>query len=257
MAAPKGKEHRPRYQRVSDFFHEEKNYPGESAVIRVRADTLDSFTRERRFGNVLDVACGDGMVAFRILDRCEQLTLLDISRNMIDRARKNIPVGMEDKVKFIKDDILTQDLPGESYDLIICTGLMAHVDDPPLLISKLSNLLNDRGLLFLQNTDSRHCYSKLVRVYRRLLARLREEAYSLHCIPNRRLRRWYHGHGLTAIARYRAMVSFLFLGPVLKEKFKFEIIRFIFGKPERKRMQSLGHDHLILLRKIHAEQRNP
>lgn len=243
-------------EKVDAYFGEIRNYPEENAVIKVRARALECFTRGMQFNHVLDVACGDGKVAYRILDRSKRMTLVDLSESMIQRAKANLPGQMIKKVDFIHGDILETSLAKEGFDLIICTGLMAHINNPIELIKHIASLLKDDGLLFIQHTDSLHWYSLLVDTYRRVLSVFRKEAYTLNSISKRKFLKWCSDNGFIVIERFRSMVSFMLLGPVLKENAKYQIISKLFGDAENKRRQYCGHDYLFMMikKKIEADE---
>src|ERR1700756_4690438 len=61
--------------------------------IRLRAETVDEFTREGHYRNALDIGCGDGSISLPILSRCDHLTLVDVSQKMLHRAACRIPPG--------------------------------------------------------------------------------------------------------------------------------------------------------------------
>ena len=73
---------------------------------------------------VLDVGCGSGIPAgkYFVGHGCE-LTGFDLSEVMIELARKNVPEG-----DFFKADILTVDLPSETYDMVISFYCVFHIE---------------------------------------------------------------------------------------------------------------------------------
>jgi len=74
--------------------------------------------------SVLDVGCGSGIPAgkYFVGHGCE-LTGFDLSEKMIELARKNVPAG-----DFFKADILTVDLPAETYDMVISFYCVFHIE---------------------------------------------------------------------------------------------------------------------------------
>ena len=50
---------------------------------------------------ILDIGCGDGSLSLPLLDDRSRLTLLDFSEGMLERARQNIPPGMNTRVEIV------------------------------------------------------------------------------------------------------------------------------------------------------------
>jgi ubiquinone/menaquinone biosynthesis C-methylase UbiE len=234
---------------VAGYFDQEKNYPSDNAVIAVRTDALRFFSEGLFFENVLDVACGDGAVPLGITDRFRLLSLMDISEKMLERAKARTPEEMKERITFHRGDMLEAPLPPASFDLIICTGLLAHIRETEDYIRRMASLLRPGGYLFLQSTHSRHPYSLVVRLYRKLLSGLRKESYPLTQIPRKRLEGYLQKNGLRLEKSYASVVSFLFFSKLMKEGGKKSTIYRIFGSPSRPRRQSLGQDKLYWLKK--------
>ena len=118
-----------------------------------------------------------------------------------------------------------------------------------MYIQKMATLLRPGGFLFLQSTHSRHPYSLVVRLYRKLLSVLRKESYPLTQIPRKQLEGCLRNNGLRMEKRYASVVSFLFFSKLMKEGGKKSTIYRIFGSPSHPRRQSLGQDTLYWLKK--------
>lgn len=234
---------------VAAYFDQESNYPSDNAVIAVRRDALRFFSEGLFFDNALDVACGDGAIPLGITDRIGHLSLMDISEKMLERTKAGIPEEMKERIGFRRGDILEAGLPSASFDLIICTGLLAHVRETEKYVQMMASLLRPGGFLFLQSTHSRHPYSLVVRLYRKLLSVLRKESYPLTQIPQKRLEIYLQKNGLRLEKSYASVVSFLFFSKLMKEGGKKSTIYRIFGSPSHPRRQSLGQDTLYWLKK--------
>ena len=92
---------------------------------------------------VLDVACGTGVLFPDYLARGASVTGIDISPEMIKLAeRKYAGTG----VRFICGDIETADV-GQDFDAIVVYNAFPHFPDPERLITHLSGLLTEGGVL--------------------------------------------------------------------------------------------------------------
>lgn len=98
-------------------------------------------------GSVLDLACGPGNISRYLLQRRPDLNVLgiDISANMVDLARKNIPGA-----RFIKMDCRNFEDLGKKFDAIVggfCLPYLSQVESAQLMLAAGRALVNG-GLLY-------------------------------------------------------------------------------------------------------------
>lgn len=105
----------------------------------------------REGSRVLDVACGTGVLIPDYIRRGADVTGIDISPEMIKLAeRKYAGTG----VRFICGDIETADV-GQGFDAIVVYNAFPHFPDPERLITHLSGLLAESGVLTVAHGMSR------------------------------------------------------------------------------------------------------
>ena len=105
----------------------------------------------REGSRVLDVACGTGVLIPDYIRRGADVTGIDISPEMIKLAeRKYAGTG----VRFICGDIETADV-GQGFDAIVVYNAFPHFPDPERLITHLSGLLAECGVLTVAHGMSR------------------------------------------------------------------------------------------------------
>ena len=105
----------------------------------------------REGSRVLDVACGTGVLIPDYIRRGADVTGIDISPEMIKLAeRKYAGTG----VRFICGDIETADV-GQDFDAIVVYNAFPHFPDPERLITHLSGLLTEGGVLTVAHGMSR------------------------------------------------------------------------------------------------------
>jgi tRNA (cmo5U34)-methyltransferase len=80
-------------------------------------------------GHVLDVGCGAGNYTLKLLEHLPNLniTLIDLSRPMLDRATERVSRSTTGHIKTIQGDIREIDLPNEDFDIIVAAAVLHHL----------------------------------------------------------------------------------------------------------------------------------
>ena len=81
--------------------------------------------------HVLDVGCGAGNYTLKLLQRLPDIdvTLVDLSRPMLDRASERIGAIFSGKVNMIQGDIRDVNLDEERYDIVLAAAVLHHLRD--------------------------------------------------------------------------------------------------------------------------------
>jgi 2-polyprenyl-3-methyl-5-hydroxy-6-metoxy-1,4-benzoquinol methylase len=218
--------------------------------IRVRVETVQRFTRARYFDRVLDIGCGDGAISLPLLPRCGRLTLLDLSRSMLDLARRRIPAERAEDVEIIAGEFMRAALKPRSYDLVCCIGVLAHVDSPAEVIAKVAKLVKPGAWVILEFTDSFHFWGVPVVLYQKLLSIARPQPYKLNRLRKKQILGMCRDNGLKVSGLYRYG-----LPPVGSHKFlgqdeMYRAVRQVFGPSDQNRKRWMGNQFIYLLQKI-------
>ena len=93
---------------------------------------------------VLELGCGNGEPAARLLAPGRQYTGVDISAEQLRRAQELVPSG-----SFVKADYTTLDFPPSSVDAVVALYTFGHVplDELPGLLSRIASWLRPGGHL--------------------------------------------------------------------------------------------------------------
>lgn len=94
--------------------------------------------------SILDLGCGSGNLAIELAKKTEDVTGIDISKTMIDLAKKN---DIEKKVKWIQMPVEHFDFKKEKYDLIISYESFHLFSNKAKLIKDCANALKSGGTL--------------------------------------------------------------------------------------------------------------
>lgn len=157
---------KPRIDTVKTFFDSPDTYLLRNSTIPARVSIIKRMLRDRRFENYLEIGCGDGSIGLSLLRAERNCTLLDLSANMIERARNNTPPQLIKNVTYISGDASLYN-PTHKFDLVLCIGVLAHVESVDKFIADLTQLVNQNGLLLIQFTDSRSLWSRLNRFFQK------------------------------------------------------------------------------------------
>ena len=105
---------------------------------------LDEFiARLASDARVLDLGCGPGLPATRLLADRFEVTGVDISEAQLEAARRNVP-----EASFVHDDLMHVDFPPESFEGVTAFYSIIHVprDEHRQLFERVSRWLVPGGL---------------------------------------------------------------------------------------------------------------
>jgi ubiquinone/menaquinone biosynthesis C-methylase UbiE len=115
--------------------------------------------------NVLDYCCGLGETSVLVAKHGGYVTGIDISENEINSALKlyKDTKNVKGTCKFIIQDAENTDFEDKSFDVIVCNGVLHHLDLDKAYM-ELSRLLNDSGQIIaieaLKHNPFIHFYRK-------------------------------------------------------------------------------------------------
>jgi len=139
---------------------------------------------------VLDIGCGAGNYDVQLLQQINaplELTLVDLSQPMLDKAKERIAEISDSEVILVKGDFRTAPLKQRHYDAIIATAVLHHLrddDDWRNAFKKLHSLLKPGGSLWVfdlvEHADPRVQDFIYREKYGEYLADLKDEVYRDH-----------------------------------------------------------------------------
>ena len=96
---------------------------------------------------VLDVGGGAGHQSFPLAQAGYDVTLLDSSPAMLDKARARLPEGM--RVEFVEADgeDAAAAVAGRQFDAVLCHGVLGYLDEPDAMVDQLCRCVAPGGLV--------------------------------------------------------------------------------------------------------------
>jgi 2-polyprenyl-3-methyl-5-hydroxy-6-metoxy-1,4-benzoquinol methylase len=95
-------------------------------------------------GKVLDVGCGNGIISLHLGQYGHDVTGIDVSNRTIEKANEINPfVNVKFKVQSAEDLVAS----GELFDVIICSEVLEHLQNPAALVKVLNRSLKTDGRL--------------------------------------------------------------------------------------------------------------
>jgi ubiquinone/menaquinone biosynthesis C-methylase UbiE len=111
-------------------------------------DCLLSLAALRRGENVLDVACGTGLVTFRAADAVGpsgSVTATDISDAMVAAVTEEARRRGIDTVRALRMDAESAELPDAAFDAALCALGLMYVPDPVVALGEMRRTLVSGG----------------------------------------------------------------------------------------------------------------
>jgi ubiquinone/menaquinone biosynthesis C-methylase UbiE len=149
---------------VRHFFNNLSYLKNSSDRIAVRSDIIKKSFNGLENKQILDIGCGNGSLSSHFLEKGNRVTMLDISEKMLEEAKSGIRPEQLDKVTFVNDTVDALD-DCRKFNLILCVGVLAHVEDPARLLEKIDRLLADDGYLVLETTPNPYPLGKVLWPY--------------------------------------------------------------------------------------------
>lgn len=125
-------------------------------MVRMIASNLSAHGKSLSGSKILDVGCFTGDLMCTLRDEGADVYGVELQKEAADIAEERLPG------RIYNEDILDQggSLPREAFDVVTLLGVVEHVTDPALLISRARMFLKEGGVLVIQTP---HASSALAR----------------------------------------------------------------------------------------------
>ncbi|HEV7774429.1 MAG TPA: class I SAM-dependent methyltransferase [Conexibacter sp.] len=115
--------------------------PG-NPLIELEQPIVWSLVERLPRGRALDAACGTGRHARRLVELGHDVTGVDLTPEMLERARAEVP-----QATFAEADLRALPFEDGAFDLAVCGLALAHLDDMTAGVGELARVLRPGGRL--------------------------------------------------------------------------------------------------------------
>ena len=126
---------------VYDLFANHINRRANEALCAAVAEEI------RPEDEVLECACGTGLLSGVIAERCRSLVATDLSERMLQVARRKL--GSRPNLTFRQGDILHIDFPDESFDAVVAANVIHLLKEPERALAELDRVCRKGGRLII------------------------------------------------------------------------------------------------------------
>ncbi|KLE11021.1 methyltransferase [Aliarcobacter butzleri L355] len=141
---------------MSRFDERAKNWDKKQTTLD-KSDACINHLKEKidfsNIKNILDYGCGTGLIAFNLVEENNEVLGLDNSYGMIEEFNKKVKEKNLSNIKAKKHNILEEDLPKNSFDLIVISMSLHHIEDIDMFFKKSFEALKNGGYICVNDLD--------------------------------------------------------------------------------------------------------
>jgi len=119
--------------------------------LEILVDLIQKITSKP--SKILDAGCGDARPLIELLKRGFDICGYDASDAMLKVGKDALRLIQEDENRIWKGNIYDSQGPADTYDSIVCMGVIQNLPDHPSIFSEFQRVLKPGGRLFV-NTDN-------------------------------------------------------------------------------------------------------
>jgi ubiquinone/menaquinone biosynthesis C-methylase UbiE len=210
--------------------------------IKVRVATVKEFVKDTAPRKILDIGCGDGSLSSHLLNENSRLTLIDRSKSMLEIAAARIPPELSSHVEILNQDFMAAQLAEKSYDLVICVGVLAYVEQLRLFLAKIASVLAPGGTVIMECSDGSHFIRRAYRAYSALRRNLGTGEFETVARSSAEVVETFKELGFEPIGRFRYSQTLPVLRKILPQSLSYEAVRLIYGNATHNRASWLGSE---------------
>ena len=140
---------------IDHFKNKSKSWDMSSMRVQNAKSIADLIVKNIKFietMDVMDLGAGTGLLSYFIAPHVAKIIAVDNSPSMLEEF-KNKASEFDSETEIMVADISTDDL-GRTFDGIISSMTIHHVEDTKALFSKLYAMLNENGFIAIADLDT-------------------------------------------------------------------------------------------------------
>jgi ubiquinone/menaquinone biosynthesis C-methylase UbiE len=149
---------REHYDRMFREYEDKSRHSAYMNLVRSKY-SLDRWAERVSGRHVLDLGCGYGDAALRLVAEHCIVTGLDISKHFVYRARET--VGGSDRADWVQGDAERLPFADKVFDAVVSFGTLHHLLHPETAIAEVARVLKPDGWLFAVEPNAIACRSTL------------------------------------------------------------------------------------------------
>ena len=126
---------RDSYNQWSSTYDENPN-----STVAIDELYFPDFYKDWQNYRVLEIGCGTGRHTKRLFEQNNTIHALDVSEGMLLLAKKKLP-----EVKFTHNDFMDEKLEANSFEKILVSLVIEHIEDLDRFFQKIRLILKDNG----------------------------------------------------------------------------------------------------------------
>lgn len=139
-----------------DYFKDKAAaYENDSDRVATRHEIADAISERIKLNSdmsLMDFGSGTGMLLERIAPKVAKITAVDISTSMNEQLR-NKRADIDCELEVLEIDLCTECLI-QTFDGIISSMTMHHIDDVPAMFTKMHSMLKPGGFIALADLET-------------------------------------------------------------------------------------------------------
>jgi ubiquinone/menaquinone biosynthesis C-methylase UbiE len=119
----------------------------ENKTRDLEADALRQLLSPFCFNRCLELGCGTGKNTAWLMHKCELITAVDFSREMLDKATQKV---VSDRIEFVEGDMNGEwSFASGEYDLITFSLVLEHIEELRIIFEKATARLKEGGYIYI------------------------------------------------------------------------------------------------------------
>lgn len=145
---------------INKIFNDDYRYS--SSTIPYLVDHFSNYsnflkTLIKQDSTILEFGCNDGVFLYQLAKQGFKCVGIDASNNVAEIGRAK---GLDIKTGFMTPDFVSSEFPKESFDVITCSNVFAHIDNLNDVMTAIDYLLKKEGLFCVEVHDSELIFSE-------------------------------------------------------------------------------------------------